>query len=488
MERALGADFGQVRIHTDDTADGLNRSLEAEAFNTGQDIYFSRGAYQPGSAAGRKLLAHELTHTIQQASTGSSARAGQAGSEPEGESEQEAETIARQVASGVDPPPGISRHLGAALARQAAGDPASTNLVERSDGAQAAPGQAAPGQAADTSGPPDQTAPGASLVNNPQFEKLVEAMEADGEDANTTWKSQVNDGVFGFLAPEIHAEYTADGTDCDKARGDFNLEWNKIVAGKGDPKQLLAAYDIFSLQIGALQQANARVAALIAIDFATKIAPFLAFVMKLKKFDLAQQFKKRLEKLLADLDKAETAVTKAEVKTALNIAVSVITTIVAPEATLAKVLLAGGGMAAHIVIDRSLGEGTVTGTAVFVAGDSGEFIELSKDGKEAIEKLRGGSKTIGVAAAVVTAALDVNDVFEGKEVVEKIKVEIEETRKGFDDLMAGVLPLIPDFIMLDKLIQALPDVVNKALTASNDAAKNYDAIKQEIQKVIQEGD
>jgi hypothetical protein len=376
----------------------------------------------------------------------------------------------------------------ASTVAQPAGGAASTNLVGRSDGDQAAPGQAAPGQAADTSGQPDQTArPGASLVNNPQFEKLVEAMEADGEDADSTWKSQVNDGVFAFLAPEVHTRYNADGTDCDKARGDFNLEWNKIVAGKGDPKQLLAAYDIFSLRIGALQQANTRVAALIAIDFATKIAPFLAFVMKLKKFDLAQQFKKRLEKLLADLDKAETAVTKAEVKTALNIAVSVITTIVAPEATLAKVLLAGGGMAAHIVIDRSLGEGTVTGTVVFVAGDSGEFVELSKDGKEAIEKLKGGSKSIGVAAAAVTAVLDVNDVFEGKEVVEKIKVEIEETRKGFDDLMAGVLPLIPDFIMLDKLIQALPDVVNKAIAAGNDAAKNYDAIKQEIQKAIQEG-
>jgi hypothetical protein len=371
---------------------------------------------------------------------------------------------------------------------QGGGDPASTNPVGRTDAAQAAPGQAAPGQAADTSGQPDQPAPGASLVNNPQFEKLIEAMEADGEDANTTWKSQVNDGVFAFLAREVHAQYTADGTDCDKARGNFNLEWNKIEFGKGDPKQLLKAYDIFSLRIGALQQANARVDALIGADFAGKIAPFLQFAMKVKKFDLAQQFKKRLEKLLADVDKAKTKVTKAEWKTALNVVVSLGTTVLAPEATLTKLLIAGGGMTAHIAIDRGLGEGTVTGTVVFVAGDSGEFVELSKEGKEAIEKLKGGSKSIGVAAAAVTAVLDVKDVLEGRELVEKIKVELEETQKGFDDLMAGVLPLLPDFIMLDKLIQSLPAIVNKAIAAGNDAAKNYDAIKQEIQKVIQEGD
>jgi hypothetical protein len=312
-------------------------------------------------------------------------------------------------------------------------------------------------------------------------------MEEDGEEADVEWKSQVNDGVFDFLAPQVHSQYRGDGTDCDKARGDFNLEWNKIVAGKGDPKQLLAAYDIYSLRIGALQQANARVGALVAIDFTAKLAPFLTFVMKLKKFDLAQRFQKQLEQLRAHLDKAETAVTKAEVKTALNVVISIATTIAAPEATLAKLLVAGGGMTAHIAVDRGLGEGTVTGTVVFVGGDAGEFVELSAHGKEAIEKLKGGSKSIGAAGAVITAVLDVRDVYEGKELVEKIKTEIEDVQKGYDDLMAGVLPLIPEFIMLDKLIQSLPALVNQALAAGNDAAKNYDAIKQEIQKVIHEG-
>ena len=47
------------------------------------------------------------------------------------------------------------------------------------------------------------------------------------------------------------ADYKADGTDCENARGTFNSEWNQIVFGRGDPKKLLAAYDIYSLRIRA---------------------------------------------------------------------------------------------------------------------------------------------------------------------------------------------------------------------------------------------
>ncbi len=66
MEQRFGADFGGVRIHTGATAAQLSRDLQAQAFTHGQDIYFGAGRYDPGSDAGRRLLAHELTHTIQQ--------------------------------------------------------------------------------------------------------------------------------------------------------------------------------------------------------------------------------------------------------------------------------------------------------------------------------------------------------------------------------------------------------------------------------------
>jgi len=66
MERSLGADFVSVRLHTDARADQLNQALQSRAFTTGRDIFFRRGDYNPQSQAGRRLLAHELTHVVQQ--------------------------------------------------------------------------------------------------------------------------------------------------------------------------------------------------------------------------------------------------------------------------------------------------------------------------------------------------------------------------------------------------------------------------------------
>lgn len=66
MEGAFGADFSNVRIHANADADNLNSSLGARAFTVGQDMYFGRGEYQPNSASGQHLLAHELTHVVQQ--------------------------------------------------------------------------------------------------------------------------------------------------------------------------------------------------------------------------------------------------------------------------------------------------------------------------------------------------------------------------------------------------------------------------------------
>ncbi len=70
MEPRFGADFSQVSLHTDAQADQLNRQLSARAFTTGRDIYFRQGAYAPGSASGQELLAHELTHVVQQGGAG----------------------------------------------------------------------------------------------------------------------------------------------------------------------------------------------------------------------------------------------------------------------------------------------------------------------------------------------------------------------------------------------------------------------------------
>jgi hypothetical protein len=66
MENSIGADFSGVRLHTDGTAAQMNMDLHSQAFTHGSDIYFNSGKYDNNSTGGKHLLAHELTHVIQQ--------------------------------------------------------------------------------------------------------------------------------------------------------------------------------------------------------------------------------------------------------------------------------------------------------------------------------------------------------------------------------------------------------------------------------------
>ncbi len=66
MGNAFGADFSGVKIHTDSNAVKMNQEFGARAFTHGSDIYFNEGEFKPESNKGKKLLAHELTHVVQQ--------------------------------------------------------------------------------------------------------------------------------------------------------------------------------------------------------------------------------------------------------------------------------------------------------------------------------------------------------------------------------------------------------------------------------------
>jgi hypothetical protein len=66
MEASFGHDFSEVKIHTDAEANRLSNELSAKAFTTGRDIFFKAGTYKPNCEGGVELIAHELTHVIQQ--------------------------------------------------------------------------------------------------------------------------------------------------------------------------------------------------------------------------------------------------------------------------------------------------------------------------------------------------------------------------------------------------------------------------------------
>jgi len=106
MEARMGQDFSDVRVHTGDAADASARSVSAHAYTVGPNIVFQRGAYDPGSAQGQTLLAHELTHVVQQRSgpvDGTPAAGGVSVSDPSDRFEVDAARNAERVMSGPAP-------------------------------------------------------------------------------------------------------------------------------------------------------------------------------------------------------------------------------------------------------------------------------------------------------------------------------------------------------------------------------------------------
>ena len=91
----LGDSLDDVHVHTGDTADALTRSVSARAFTTGTDIYFGRGEYRPGTRHGDELIAHELTHVVQQ--RGASTSGPLTVTEPGDALEAEADAAAREL-------------------------------------------------------------------------------------------------------------------------------------------------------------------------------------------------------------------------------------------------------------------------------------------------------------------------------------------------------------------------------------------------------
>jgi hypothetical protein len=122
MEQRLGSDFSGVRVHTDDAAHESAKSVQAHAYTVGSDVVFQRGMYDPGSTAGRTMLAHELTHVVQQragAVDGSPAAGGIRVSDPSDRFEREAAANAERVMAQPSAPPPVANAPAPAVQRDA---------------------------------------------------------------------------------------------------------------------------------------------------------------------------------------------------------------------------------------------------------------------------------------------------------------------------------------------------------------------------------
>ena len=108
MESRLGADFSDVRVHTDGKASESARSVQAHAYTVGSDVVFQSGQYTPESDSGKRMLAHELTHVVQQRSgpvAGTPAPGGIKISHPSDTFERAAESSADRAMSSQGPAP-----------------------------------------------------------------------------------------------------------------------------------------------------------------------------------------------------------------------------------------------------------------------------------------------------------------------------------------------------------------------------------------------
>lgn len=100
MEPRFGHDFSRVRVHTDTRASESARSVNAVAYAVDEHIVFQSGHYDPSSVSGRSLLAHELTHVVQNRRSGSSDNRASGVSRPDDPAEREASAVTQQVMGG----------------------------------------------------------------------------------------------------------------------------------------------------------------------------------------------------------------------------------------------------------------------------------------------------------------------------------------------------------------------------------------------------
>jgi hypothetical protein len=125
MEGRLGADFSDVRVHTDSSAHESAQAVNAHAYTVGSNVVFQRDKYDPSSDTGKHMLAHELTHVVQQRSgpvDGSDAGGGIQVSDPSDRFEREAVANADRAMSGPAPTAQLSADGGSGAAVQRCGD------------------------------------------------------------------------------------------------------------------------------------------------------------------------------------------------------------------------------------------------------------------------------------------------------------------------------------------------------------------------------
>jgi hypothetical protein len=235
LEPALGADLSGAKVHTGADSAKAADKLGARAFTIGQDVHFGAGEYQPGSKEGDRLIAHEMTHTVQAKSSGIQRKAGTPVNEDAG-LEHEADAMGAKAAGGAHE---VSQpHEPAEKEADAAADHAVDKLhgdgKDAAHGAGAAQGDKSEKRAAKEAAPPI----GAKLVEGAIFRmpKVGADHDEDAEGQKSGGKDRRKPGSLG----------QSKGTDA--LRQENKVVRDVVVELKLDKDQARKLHDVISGQ------------------------------------------------------------------------------------------------------------------------------------------------------------------------------------------------------------------------------------------------
>jgi hypothetical protein len=311
------------------------------------------------------------------------------------------------------------------------------------------------------------------LINSPVVQKYIEQIDADAQTALD--EMNTNLGAMSDYPSSAISEYKADGAALDKAWGDFNAEWNKIVFGQAkDGKAAMAAYTRYVLTLCVLEQQNVRFGAFIEADVAGFAAVFIAFLIEFTK-RIREKFKALLEELKeleALLKKAKKEVKEAEAQRIINVAITAVSLCIPAVGLGAGIAIAVGTFTVQMALDAALGPGKpgALGTVNTAAGDA---IGLPKSIKPKFAKMG------GPLSGVLTFKLDSDEVADAKKIVETVRARIRSIEK--------TIKALEPFLDTDgSKLEKMQDAFEKALAAAKAAQGKYQSAESQRLGLLKE--
>lgn len=304
------------------------------------------------------------------------------------------------------------------------------------------------------------------IIDNPVVQKYLEQMDDDAEDALDEMKAYLSE--MSDYPSHYISEYKGDGDALDKAWGDFNAEWNKVVFGKArDGKAAMAAYKRFVLTLCILEEQNVRFGAYVEADVAHFAAVFLLFMIEFTKH-LRNRFKELhddLKALEALLKKAKREVKEAEAQRAINIAITVVGLCIPAVGLGAGIGIAVATITVSTVVDASLGPGkpAVLGTLNTTAGAT---VGLPKQVKPKWAKFG------GAAAGLYTLKLDSDEIGDAKKIVKAVQDKMRAAEK--------TIKMLERFLVGDAAkLAKMQDSFEKALKTAKSEEKKYKSAERQ---------